>query len=389
MKVRRYVGLVSESVHGTPKAAKHYLDPESSSLDSASDQASIFAGASGLDRQVAPAPYMVEGDIVAALDDIISGFYFYHLLGQYSTVGTPVAGGGNSDLTAPAAAGATQIQIDSNLNFEVEDEVQIGTGNTAEVQQIQQIEGEEAPYTITLMEALRFDHEAEETVQQVTGKYTHIFTKSLVPLLLPFTARVGKDLFEHVFSGCVLDSLEIEIAADIIKATLGIAASKDSKGVLPADVDFNEGNIFAPHNVTASINGEDASVRVEELNLSIANNADLESGRTIGARFPRRGYRGALEVTGDISLAFIDTAELERFWGSHDGPTSGELIEFPLTINIGENLDISFPRVVYTSMGQPLGGRDRIEQEGSFQALVDASGEGPVIITLVNDLPRV
>ncbi|NPV70290.1 MAG: hypothetical protein HPY55_06550 [Firmicutes bacterium] len=308
MNYLRYAKLGEEAVHGTAVAGAVTVDPESSSLDSPGDQALFWPGASGLDRQVAPAPYVMDGDLVVALDDVVAGWILKWLLGANETTGT--------------------------------------------------------------------------------GPYTHVFTPSRAPLLTPFTVRLGKDIFEHVFAGCVLDSLQIEVGAEFVKATLGILASKDEKAALAGAIAWSEGNIFAPHQVTAEIDSVDASARVEDLKLSIKNNADLKSGRTVGSRFARRGYRGALEVTGDLTLSFIDSAELERFWGTATGPTSTTLTEFPLSLNFGTSLVIELARCVYTAMGQPLAGRDRIVQKGSLRALVTTAGDGPIEATLTNDQAR-
>jgi hypothetical protein len=293
-----------ELIHGTAVAGAVTVDPESSSLDSPGDQAIIWPGASGVDRQVAPAPYVMDGDLVVVLDDVVAGWILKWLLGAVETTGE--------------------------------------------------------------------------------GPYTHVFTPSRASLLTPFTTRIGKDIFEHVFAGCVLDSLGIDIGAEFGKATLAILASKDAKADLDPDVAFSEGNLFAPHQVTAEIGGVDASARVDALKLMVKNNGDLKAGRTIGSRFARRGYRGALEVTGDLTLSFTDLVELERFWGTATGPTSTTLTEFALALMFGTSLTIDLARCVYTAMGQPLSGSDRIVQKGSIRALVTAAGAGPIEATLIN-----
>jgi len=47
-----------------------------------------------------------------------------------------------------------------------------------------------------------------------------------------FTARLGKDLFEHVFAGCKINSLEISVEDSFCQATAELIAVKDSKAVL-------------------------------------------------------------------------------------------------------------------------------------------------------------
>lgn len=379
--MNRYLRLVEEVAHGTPAAGGVYADPESVSLDPPDGQALFFAGASGVDRQIAAGPYVSEGDITVALDDELSGFLFKWLLGRYTTTGTAAAGGLDTTLSALAAAGVTDIAVTAALNAAVGDKIQIGIGDLAEVHSIQAVAGT----TLTLSTALRFAHAAAETVKEVVAPFTHQFARGDSPLMTPFTVGVGKELFEHVFAGCIANQLEFEIADKIITATLGLMASKDSKGALAAAVTWGEGGLFAPHDVTAALATVDESARIEGLKLTINHNADLESGRGIGSRFSRRGYRGALTVEGEMTLAFIDTTELERFWGGATGPTSGALSEFALDLGFGTALDISMPRVVYTKAGQPLDGPGRIEQTVGFRAAWDpVTSAGPVLISLTN-----
>lgn len=379
----RYVRLVEETTHGTPVAGGVYADPQSVTLDPPDDQALIWPSASGVDRQLAAGPYISEGDVVLPLDDVVLGYLLKWLLGQYTTTGTAVGGGGNTTLSGAAAKGDTIISVADALNFAVADKVQIGTGNVAEVHEIQAINGTD----LTLTKALRFAHAAAETVTEVTSPYTHQFSRGSNQILTPFTVGVGKDIYEHIFAGCIANQLQIEVADEISALTLGVLASKDSKGALASAVTFGEGNLFAPHDVTGSIAGTDESARILGLSLTLNHNADLEGGRGIGSRFPRRGFRGQLTVEGELTLTFIDTQELERFWSAPGATGPGNTLATPsLDLNFGSGLDISLPRVTYTGVGQPVSGAGRIEQTVNFRALYDAgSSSGPILVTLTNN----
>lgn len=377
----RYVGFGEEAAHGTPVAAVVWVDDESTSLDPPEDSVLIWQGSSGQARQVAAGGYQTDGDIALLLDDVVSGWWWKWLLGHYATVGTAVGGGLSSTLTAGAAAGDTTITVDSAMNGTANDYVQVGTGDTAEVHQIQALDG----LDITLGSPLRFAHAGGEAVTEVTAPYTHTFTDSGQATLHPFTTRIGKDLFEHVFAGCVLGEVEITVEDSFVTASLNVLASRDSKGALPASVTYSEGNVFASHHVTAQINAVDESARVEQLKLTAGNGASL--GRGVGSRHPNRGYRGAVAVEGELTLAFTDLQELERFWGDAGGPAA-TISEFPITINIGDNIDLVLPRVVYTKSGQPKEGPDRIMQTVGFTGLEEISGEGALQVVLVTDQPR-
>jgi hypothetical protein len=218
-----------------------------------------------------------------------------------------------------------------------------------------------------------------------TGPYIHSFFPQDFALMKSFTARVGKDVFEHVFSGCVVSSLELELDDSFLTASIDVAGGKDSKATLQATPTFTQGEIYAPHQVTAEINGVDESAFIESFSIKIDTGADNESGVTIGSRFPRRAFRGAFEIEMELNLSFFSTAQLEKFWGTSTGPTSTTLLEFDTTIKVGTDVVIHIPRAVYTAMSQPLGGRDRIEQTATLRALVAENGSGPIAFTITND----
>jgi hypothetical protein len=219
-----------------------------------------------------------------------------------------------------------------------------------------------------------------------TGPYVHSFFPQNSALMKSFTARVGKDVFEHVFSGCVVSALSLELDDSFLTASVDIAGGKDEKATLQATPTFTQGDIYAPHQVTATINGVDESAFIESFSITIETGADNESGVTIGSRFPRRAFRGAFMVEMEMNLSFFSTSQLEKFWGTSTGPTTTTLLEFDTTINVGSNIVINIPRAVYTSMSQPLGGRDRIEQTATLRALADTTDDsGPIEFQITND----
>ncbi|WP_096190144.1 phage tail tube protein [Evansella halocellulosilytica] len=215
--------------------------------------------------------------------------------------------------------------------------------------------------------------------------YTHTIKPAQDPLMKSFTARIGKDIMEHVFHGCVATSLNIEAENEWVQMTVGVAGAKDSKDSLDQPVTFTEGNIFAAHQVEMELNSTNETAKVESFSLNIETGADVESAIGPGSRFPKRGYRGGLVVDLELSLGFENLDELERFWGSSDGP-SQSLEDFGATIYIGSDIEITLPKLVYTGMTQPVGGRERIEQTATARALVNGDGDGPVMIKVTNDI---
>lgn len=223
---------------------------------------------------------------------------------------------------------------------------------------------------------------------EVTGSdpsHTHRFYPSQSALMQSFTARVGKDVFEHVFTGCVVSKLEINLDNGFLLGHVQVKGGRDEKGTLQSNPTLTQGEIYSPDKVTVTIDGNDESVYVESFSITIETGANNEAGLTVGSRFPRRAYRGALTVEVELSLSFFSTTQLERFWGATDGPIEGALSEHNMTIHVGNNIDILIPRFVYTGMTQPLGGRDRIEQTATLRALVANDGTGPIEFSITNN----
>src|SRR5699024_607346 len=216
--------------------------------------------------------------------------------------------------------------------------------------------------------------------------YTHTFTPSMDNLLPSFTARVGKDIFEHVFTSCVLSSLSLELEDGFLMANADILGGKDETATLKKDVKFTDGEVFAPHEVTISMGGQDESTTIQSFSLNIENGADMEAGHTIGTRFPRLAFRGAMLVELEVNLLFFDTKHIETFWGQAKGPIEeGELKDIDTQINIGDNFTIDIPSAIISEIEQPLGGREHIEQTATLRGLLTRDGEGPISVEIIND----
>jgi hypothetical protein len=160
------------------------------------------------------------------------------------------------------------------------------------------------------------------TVTGTTPSFTHHFFSEQSALMKSFTARVGKDALEHLFTGCVVSSLSLELDDGFFTGSVDIVGGADQKGTLQISPTFTQGEIYAPHQLTAEINGVDESANIESFSISIDTGADNEAGLTIGSRFPRRAYRGAFSVEIEVGLSFFSTTQLERFWGTATGPST-------------------------------------------------------------------
>lgn len=212
------------------------------------------------------------------------------------------------------------------------------------------------------------------------GLNTHDIWGSEVFALPSFCARIGKDLFEHVFSGCSINTLEIQVEGEFCMATADIIAAKDSKATIKdvGDLILPDQYPLAFHEVTAAINegqGSDVSAKVKSLTLTINNNISAENGRSIGSRYMRRAVVGERVVTLTKNMFFEDLDALEEIWGGASGPANSGSTEMSVDLNFdageGKGIAVHLPRFVYSQVQLQPSGRDELVQSTSGRAYAD------------------
>lgn len=193
-----------------------------------------------------------------------------------------------------------------------------------------------------------------------------------------FCARVGKDLFEHVFSGCVANQINLQVQGEFVNLTADILAAKDSKTTLTAlaSLLLPDAYPMAFHEVTASLDSVDQSAKVKSLNLTINNNMDVESGRGLGSRHPYRAVAKERETTIEMELFFANADLLEDFWGGASAPATTGPTDVPIVLSFDNgaangSMEITLPKVIYTNVKQQPSGRDEIVQSVTARALID------------------
>lgn len=211
-----------------------------------------------------------------------------------------------------------------------------------------------------------------------------------------FCARVGKDLFEHVFSGCCLNSLQLQIEGEWCLATADIIAAVDAKDTLKtiAQVTLPTENPLAFHELTAyKVSGAyetEWSANIKSLTLNIANNLSAEAGRTIGSRHPRRIPAGERVTTFAANLWFDTTDELEAFWGGATGPAATGPTEAFLRIVADGGADgevrIDLPKYIYTQVQQQPSRRGEMVQAVTGRAFPDTVTLEDAVTNVTTDI---
>ena len=118
-----------------------------------------------------------QGPLIGGLDiggDVfgdVLGHFIYNLMGDYLSSGT--AASPASTLNGGVSAGASSITLTSGTSVTANMYMQIGTGLTAEIVQINSIGS--SP-TFSLISPLRFAHLTGAAVTNTTAPYTHVFS---------------------------------------------------------------------------------------------------------------------------------------------------------------------------------------------------------------------
>ncbi len=191
-----------------------------------------------------------------------------------------------------------------------------------------------------------------------------------------FCARLGKDLFEHVFTGATVNSLTLEVEDEFLTVSMEVAAARDHRYDVKdlSELLLRESYPIAFHEVGMTIAGSDVAAKVRSLEIEIDNNVDAEDGRGLGSRHPYRMPASERNVDVSMELWFDDMSELQRFWGDNDGPSEEgpEEFEMVVTLDAGDdgNAELTFPRVIYGNVETQPSGRDNIEQSVEAMAFL-------------------
>jgi len=239
-----------------------------------------------------------------------------------------------------------------------------------------------------------------------SGPYTHEIYGNDDVFLPSFACHLGKDKldgsnFEHVFSGCVIDSLELSVEDGYTMAKAAIKAAKDSKGTILArsavELLLPEEYPLVFHEVTVNRQNSDITAKVKGLTFEIGNSLSPESGRSLGSRFARRIPAGAREVKLSLNMYYEDLDTLALLWGADSGPSDDGTTEVPIviTFDAGDDgsMDITIPRFVLSQVPLQPSGKDEIEMGTEGVAITDAilladevtTVHSELLVTLEND----
>jgi hypothetical protein len=152
---------------------------------------------------------------------------FESLTGLHLMMDSP-SGGGNTTLSAVAAAGATSFTITSATNFAIGDDIRVGSGETLEVVRISNL----VSTTVTPAKPLQFDHASAEPVVEQSAISLGVPEADGVKLNIPAEATDVFSAIQRSAYGTLIGYVDLGISwrfmaitADILAYALGLPRS--------------------------------------------------------------------------------------------------------------------------------------------------------------------
>ncbi len=401
-KILRYLGLGIEGKYGEAVDAQIHRDILSATLDKPGDPLIHYdGGLSRMRRLSRPGFYSPNGNIVLGADMGVLKIALAAALGGGDVVNAvEISGAGTEEVngiyteTEPDNPGEWKL-VTSNYGAEAGARIVRTAGATPSVT-MNYWDGSswKTPYFVDVVPegsknitswTWQIDADGEAPVPVAAWAFPEDpemwgNTGTLLPAL---TSRIGKDMFEHVFSGCIVNSLELAVDDSYAQLTVDLAGRKDGRADLLdfCQLDLGDDVTLAFHEMRATRGFESAQIR--SLNLTVNNNVDAAGGRGPGSRYPHRIPAGAREVNAELTLWYENEDHVKRFWGGDTGPGNLGPTEFDLELEFtdpgsGETLTISIPRCIYSAASHQPSGRDRMDESVSVIALMEQvqTGDG-------------
>jgi len=345
MATLRYLGLALENTYGEDVSdADLHIDITGASLDSPSEPFIQYEGGIGrMPANAIPGPYAPSGGAEFAAS-ISSLAYLLHLaLGVSAIDSTNVSSVSDED----HSTGVGETELDFTLasfpviqgSFELNDGVATqyahddGWGKIVEDASsgisgwINYATGEVHLEGLTESTTYEADYD--------TGYYIHTITPALGNDIPSFNAFVGKDIFEHKFLGCIINSLDFSVEQELANMAIDVVSKIDQKETIKALEDLlltsnchgERQKSFADVQLKVGDFGgalSDISAKVRALAMTISNNGSTEDNIGLNSRFPQDGTVEGLVISGTMTLQFESTQYLEDFWGDAGGAVEGD-----------------------------------------------------------------
>lgn len=213
-----------------------------------------------------------------------------------------------------------------------------------------------------------------------------------------FSAFVGKDTFEHQFSGLNIDKLGISVSDGLCNCSFDVIGRKDFRDDLKeeSEITRHEGYPLAFYEVNTYKDVEDLSPRITNWAFEGSNSGETKPGQ--GDMFPRKVRVNSAAPTLKIDMEFEDESLLQEYWGGPDMPTPKTDI-FSLQSDFvdenGYSMNFKLPKCYLKSVPQTLEGSDAIQQSieigilNNVNTLTDGitKVKSPWVASILNETP--
>ena len=300
---RRYLGIAEEDTFGTSKDAAAFIDYLSAGLEGPSEPILFYEGAGSRGMALTePGPYVPSGDIEFGVDPVVAAHFIKWGLGRYGVEGTEESSAAETTLASSASDGDSSIEVNDEVGFSVDDYVQISDGLGSDVVQITALDGGSGPTYAWTTTTLLNRHDAAVSVTEVVAPFKHLFRPTKDRTLPSFTARIGKDIFEHVFTGATIDRLSLSLERGFVTCSANLQCQKDSQVALNSASKSITRNILTFRQGITLLRDVDHTSTIEAFGIEISNNLDAQAGVRHGIVFPNELPAQGVDVSGSLTL---------------------------------------------------------------------------------------
>lgn len=217
-------------------------------------------------------------------------------------------------------------------------------------------------------------------------------------ILPSFSAFVGKDTFEHQFSGLVIDKIGISVSDGLCNCSFDVIGKQDFRDDLKneSEITKHEGYPLAFYEVRTYKDENDISPDITNWAWEHSNSGTAKQGQ--GSMFPSKIRANAAAPTLKIDMEFEDESLLQEYWGGANGPTPKTdyfSLQSDFVDENGYMMNFKLPKCYLKNVPQTIEGSDVITQSLELGLLADVvtlndestKVKTPLLANILNDTP--
>lgn len=198
---------------------------------------------------------------------------------------------------------------------------------------------------------------------------THYFWNTAGRIAPSYQIAVGKDIIEQVFFGCIMSSLNLSCDKEYADFTASYVCKKDilngsAKGIQDLNPIAEEPISFSQVQIELDGNNITTTQILKALSIAIENNADAESGVSLGDIYTKQIVLGEATATVSFEKLFLDTSFLTMF---KEGEYHSLKVSF--TDDANHSVSFYFPALYISNTEQKASGREAINQPITLEAM--------------------